>query len=236
MNIKAMVNFRLDFIISNLTMLITNFLFMGAILYLAYQTEGFGLLTFEEFIFSFAVGNIAYILALNFFSGLTKMQQTIISGDFDKLLLRPISAYTHILFHKINPFALAEILTAIIFLVLVPVTQWPLLFFFSLCSAVILHYTIVAYNTLPFYIDMNSDVHFWDLLVTFLFYPTYMTNAITKFFSFVVFPGALVTFGPVLSMKFPLVGLLYFGYLVGIVIIATILFKKGLKRYRSAGY
>ncbi len=235
MNLKAMTEFRLNFVMTNVSMLIGNALLLGAILYMAHISEGFGVLTFAEFIFSFAVGNIAYFFAINFFSGITKMQRTIISGELDKLLIRPISPYKHILMHRINPYGLAEIITAIIFLILVPINQWPLLLFFSITSAIILHFSVLALNTIPFYIDLNSETHLWDLMITFMFYPTYMTNAFGKFISFFLIPGALVTFGPVFALKYTWFAIFYGCFTVAIVILGLTLFHKGLQKYKSAG-
>ncbi|MFT4310212.1 MAG: ABC-2 family transporter protein [Candidatus Woesearchaeota archaeon] len=234
-SLKASSKFRANVMFATLFMVVSNLTFMFSLLYITHQTNGFGLITTQQAIMAFTIANCAYVFGLVFFRGIVHLQKLIINGHLDTLLIRPVSIYKHILVYELNPYALGEIITVIIFLLLIPPQDIPIVLFYSLCSAILLHCVVLICNTLPFFIDTNKPIAFWDTIITFMFYPTYMTPFYIKIITFLVLPGALMSFGPIFAMQHPMVAFYYFTFVIGSVVLAYTLFTLGIKRYRSAG-
>lgn len=235
-NLRAVTEFRLDFLLSNLSMLITNATFMGAIIFLAYRLGGIGSFSFEEVLMAFTIGHISYILGLNFFTNVPGFGDMVIDGELDKLMIRPISVYLQVITNRINPYTLAELITGVVFLLMNDVSRWPFIFLFCISSAIILHFSVFTLQSLPLFLDMNFAPNFFDPVVSFLFYPPDIYQGVVKMFALFIFPGAMISFGPLIGLQTPFFFLIYYGFAVLVTVLFFAVFSSGLKRYRSAGY
>jgi len=235
-SLKAMSEFRLNFIVGSLIMIFTNLIFMGSIIYLGYRFSGIGNLTTANIIFALTVMNLAYAFGMNFFSGISRMQDLIIRGELDRFLTKPISIYKHILIHRTNPYALGEIITSLILLSLNPLSMFPLIFLFSITGAILINLNVYVINLLPMFIDINRPIGLFDAYIQFATNPPEVYNSLLKFISLFIIPGAMVGFGAVYAIKSNSWAIIYFAYLIFSVVLFFILSKLAVKKYRSAGY
>jgi len=218
------------------TIFFVNLAFYGTVIYLAYTNNGLGGLSYNEIIMGIAIMQIAYILGIGFFKGADQMSYEIISGELDFLLIRPINAYLSILIHRIRLTVIGEIIPLIVLLLLNDPANIPFIIVFGIFSAVIFNVATCLFSCIPFFTDVNNDFEFFDLIIGFANYPPGIFNDFMKFFGLFIFPGCMISFGPVLLLKDPSFAWVYFGFIIILITAFIIIFNLGLKRYRSAGY
>jgi ABC-2 type transport system permease protein len=235
-NLKAFSEFRLSFLFSSFSMLVTNFFFIGSILYLAYKFNGIGSLSFEMILFALTVTDFAYIFGLTFFLGVTRFQEIIINGELDRLLIRPISLYEHILIYRINPSFLAEIMSGLVLIALCPINLWPFIFFFSITGAILMNLNLYTLNLLPMFLDLNKPVNFFDLYTSLAFYVPDIYFDVLQKIAFFIIPGAMVGFGAAYALSSFNWVIIYFSFFIFSIIAFLVLSNIGIKKYRSAGY
>jgi ABC-2 type transport system permease protein len=231
-----MVEFRLNFLFDIITMFLVNLLFYGSILYLAYSNNGFGEFSFNDIIMSVTIMQLAFIVGIGFFRGMDTLQSSIITGEFDKILVRPINSYFHILISEVNLKIIGEIVSLIILLFLNNPINIPFILVFGIFSAVIFNLSLLLFQCIPFFTDMNNEIDFFDLVLGFSNYPPSIFNSFMKFLGFFIFPGLMISFGPIMILKNPSFAYVYFGFIAILITAFVIVFNLGLKRYRSAGY
>lgn len=235
-NLKAMSEFRFSFFFDIITMFIVNFAFYGSVLYLAYTNNGLGGLNYEEVLMGITIMQLAFIIGIGFFKGAEQMSYEIISGELDFLLIRPINTYLSILIHRIKLTVVGEIPPLIILLFLNNPANIPFIIIFGMISAVIFNIVTCLFSCIPFFIDLNNDLDFFDLIIGFANYPPGIFNDFMKFFGLFIFPGCMISFGPVLILKNLDFAWVYFGFIAILITAFVVIFNLGLKRYRSAGY
>ncbi len=235
-NIKAMSEFRLDFFISTISMVITNFFFMGTLVLLGFKYGGIGILSSSEILLAITIFNLSYAIGVNFFVGITLLQDYVINGTLDVLLIRPLSLYMHILIQKFNSFSLAEIITALIFLSFNSFDLWLKIIVFSILGGILMNINIYTMNLLPMFIDLNREVNLFESYITLSSCPPELLGRFLSKISFFVVPGSMIGFGAVYAMKFENWLFIYVAFFIISVLLFFILSKVGLKKYRSAGY
>jgi ABC-2 type transport system permease protein len=234
-NLKANSEFRLSFIFSNLALIFTQTLFIGSTIYLAYKFEGIGSLTYEQILLSITIIHFSYTIGLNFFSGVAILQKIIINGELDRLLLKPISLFEHILIYKVNPFFIAEILFLFILILLNPVSNYIFLLF-AIPGAILMILNLYTLGLIPMFIDMNREIRIFDLYLQFGFYPPEVYFDVLQKIAFFIVPGAMVGFGAMYAIYDFNWLLIYIIYFLFSIFIFLFLSELGIKKYRSAGY
>lgn len=236
MNIKAASEYRLDFIISNISMMATNAIFLGTVIFLSHSFNGIGGLTYQEFLAGMIIGHFSFVIGLNFFPGTRHLQSEIISGDLDKLLMRPISFYKHSLIYRFSPYFIGEILTLIALLTLVDPSWLPFILIFSVFGGIMMHAATLFYSCLPFFIEHNYENPSFDMIISFLTYPPDIFAGAIKYIALYVFPGGIIAFGPLILLKNPWFAWVYFGFTAFTVLACWAALHFGLKKYKSVGY
>ncbi|MDD4353017.1 MAG: ABC-2 family transporter protein [Candidatus Nanoarchaeia archaeon] len=236
-NVKGMAEFRLNFLFDMISLLVVNSAFYGSVLYLAYTNNGFGDYSFKDITLGLSIMQLGYILGIGFFKGVFDMQENIISGTFDSLLIRPINSFAHMLFSRIDFKVIGEFPPLIILLfILNDISLLPFVLFFGICSAVIFNLSTCLVNCIPFFIEMNNDIESFDITANFSNYPPSIFNDFMKFLGLFIFPGLMISFGPVMILKDNSFAFVYFGFIAILIIAFIIVYNLGLKKYRSAGY
>lgn len=236
-NIKGMAEFRLNFIFDILTLFLVNSAFYGSILYLAYSNGGFGEFSFKDIALAMSIMQLGYILGIGFFKGVFDVQNDIISGNFDSILVRPINSFIHILIRRIDFKVIGEFPPLIILLFLInDLSLLPFILFFGIFSALLFNLSISIFNCAPFFIELNNMIEPFDITINFSNYPPSIFNDFMKFIGFFIFPGLMVSFGPLMILKNPSFAFIYFGFIAILIIAFIIIYNLGLKKYRSAGY
>jgi len=227
-NLKAIIEFRLDFLISTIVMVIENFILFTSYIFLnkkvfsvdySYTITGFALMMFSYVLLAFS----RYFISFS---------ELIVKGELDKLLIRPKPLLLKVYFYKINPFIIGEFITFLLLFIL----SNKKLFFAFLIPTLVLEFSVILFlNSIHFFIKTNESLN----LIAAYWNTTYIPldkHQILKIISFYILPGNLVTFAPyyiekgILSIKtYLLVVILFF-------IMAIVTYKLGLRRYESVGY
>ena len=230
LNLKALIEYRHEFVLSNLSMLTSNLILFGGI-YLATSK----LVSLEFYLQGITIFMGAYTLGLAFFTrGLWGLEGKIVEGLLDKYLLRPVDPYILLLIDEVNPFAFGELITWILLLMITPNKLYVLVW--SLISALFLHVVTLCYGSLQFFISTNYPIWLKNIAFDTGFYPPRIfPESIRKMIIF-AFPGTLISFGPVLALQNPVYYLYYFVAFFVFATLAIIFWRFGLKKYESVGY
>ena len=172
----------------------------------------------------------------------------IIDGTFDRYLLRPINPLFHLCADRFQPDGIGELLIGIIILVVaathLTITITPLvvvLFIISVLFGAIIYTSIkLFFSSLSFWI--KSSISITSLaynMSDFAKYPISIYAAPIQFILAFLIPFAYVAFFPAAAFlgHEPLVQTIAIEVLIAIVawVIAYTTFKRGLRRYESAG-
>ncbi len=231
-NIKAISEFKLEFLINTLTMLIGNIIMFFS---MAYVSVNIGVLTKEDYLKSLTLFMLAWLLSSGFSRGFMGFSTKIVNGELDLLLIRPKSLYFKLLVEKMNPFIFGELITTILLLLIVKDKFFIFKYLFP--SMILIHSVISLANSLNFFIKSNYGVRdvFIDGLFTSSFYPPVWRGFLEKLF-FYIFPGAMASFGPVFVEKGLINSLAYYLVVFVFALLAYLAWKIGLKKYESVGY
>jgi len=227
-NFKSFIEYRHEFILSSISMIINNLVLFGG-LYLVLSKILPGTLYFQ----GITIFMGAYALGVAFF-GMVNLGHEIVYGTFDKLLIRPRSTYILLLINEISNNAIGELLTWIIFMTMVADKLY--IFIWTLISAIFLHIVILFYETLHFFIKTNYPMYISSMAMDTGLYPPQMFPKVVKKWVIFLFPGTLISFGPILALSDPRWYIYYFIAFIFFVIMTMISWKVGLKRYESVGY
>lgn len=235
-NLKAVSEYRADFLFKNVMMLLNNSIFYSVFIFMASRFDGISFLSYTDIICGLAIGHLSYAIGLNFYRGIIDVQDWIINGELDTLLIRPVGIYWHILVKKINESAISECIWAIILLFLVPMDRWLFVISFSLLGAIIIHFAVFIWSLIPFFVDTNRELKSFEMIISFQLYPPVIFDNLLRFMALYIFPGGMLSFGPVIASHYPGFFIPYFSMVILLPILFFILLKLGLYRYRSAGY
>ena len=202
------------------------------------------------FIYSFAL--ISYALRCFFFLPFTNISQLVISGDFDRILVRPLNPIIHLMGNRfdVGSFSYLILGFAIFFIYLddYGIVWTPeLIFWFilALLSAGLIQGDITMLMcVLAFYIkDISGLNALYKNLRNFIWYPITLFNRVIQFILVFLFPLAFASFIPAgifLSHEeydiFPdYVWKLSLLVSVFLFAVALKLWKRGIKHYESSG-
>ncbi len=231
-NFKAASEFRLEFLFNTMVMLLGNIIMFYS---MAYASINIGILTKEEFLKSVTLFMFAWLLSSGTFWDFMHFSKQIVNGNLDLLLIRPKSLYFKLLINKINPFIFGELITALVLLLMVKDKFFILKYLIP--SMVLTHSVFSFANSLNFFIKSNYSLGepFIHGLFISSYYPPIWKSFLKKLF-FYIFPGAMVSFGPLFVEKRLLSPLTYYLTVFIFTLLAILAWRFGLKRYESVGY
>ena len=183
---------------------------------------------------------VGYGLAHSVFGNAMSLSGIVVRGDLDFYLVYPRNVLLHTLVSRSNATALGDFLLGpVAFLVLVKPTAWQFVIFMAaglLVAGLFLGFTILAHS-LAFFLG-NSEAlsdQLTNSLIHFSTYPAAIFHGATKALLFTLIPAGFINTIPVRVVRefdpvfFALTVLASAGFLV----VASLVFKAGLKRYES---
>lgn len=204
---------------------------------------------------AFLYGLLAFTqgFATMFFSSMNNFDTMIVKGEFDRLLVRPLSPMGQVLFSKFEASTLAHFMLSVPALYYgsklagVEWTFLKLMFFpLAIAGGVMIHAAIrIFVSTVAFWTLRNSSLVHTVVFSSkeFVVYPITIYNSGVQFFLTFIFPIAFVNFYPAHyfldrsgdMLLYPVLQLLT--PLVGVVLLALslIAWRSGINHYQSAG-
>ncbi len=247
-DIKGRMQYRVDFFISTIGMVITNLLGLLSIYVIFQSIPNILGWSYYEILFIYGFSLLALSPLQLFFDNLWNLPSYLISGDFIKYYLKPLNIF---FFYFAEVFDMKGLSQLVIGIITLSYAWVKLNLEFNLLKFIILIISLISSSLVMISLMvMGSAVAFWVLNVTpllnFIFrlreYPRYPTDIFDPFFRFIfsfVIPIAFVAFYPsqiflrpknsnILVFISPFVGIFLF-------IIAYKLWIRGTRRYKGTG-
>ena len=202
--------------------------------------DNMGGYTFKQVLLLWGLAAGIYGVSRFFFKKSFNLSETINSGKLDAYIVQPKNILLSTITSDIEVSALGDMAFAIIvyFIYGFNVTTFILYLFFCITGGIMLTAISVILNSLSFWLnnaDMISDVGN-SLMVNFATYPDGIFKGITKWLLFTIVPVGIVDYIPIkVLIEFnPYLLLINMGVCLFLIILAWLIFYKGLRRYSSS--
>ena len=236
---KEMLN-KTTFITNILFMILNNasFLIQWVILYsLKNNVGGY---SFKQLLLLWALTSGTYGFSHFFFKKAYTLYETINTGKLDSFLVQPKNVLISSITTDVSPSALGDIIYAyiILFIYGFSITRFLLFTFFIITGGIILTSISVIFSSLSFYFGKSDLITNTtnSLMTNFSTYPDGIFKGITKILLFTIIPVGITTYIPIkviisFNIKYFILIVLF---AISIVLLAFIIFNKGLKKYSSS--
>lgn len=196
--------------------------------------------TFRQVLLLWGMAASVYGVSHFFFKKSFHLSDIINSGKLDAYIVQPKNVLISTITSDVQVSALGDILFAILvyFIYGFTIKGFILFLFFSITGGFILTAISVILHSLSFWFhnaDMVADVGN-NLMVNFATYPDGIFKGITKWLLFTLVPVGIANYIPIkVIIEFnPYLFMINLGVCILLIIIAYIIFYKGLKRYSSS--
>lgn len=248
MHLKSMLEYKASFIIAFLSQIIVFFSYYFIILALFDKFDNIKGFTLYEVLLCFSIIQFGYAFCETFARGIDKFDRLIITGDFDRLLLRPKNIIVQVLSSDADFIKISRLIQALIVMIIalvnLDVTITPLkivTLILMMISAVVIFFGIFLLAASYCFITIQGlEVRnvFTDGGKHMAQYPIgVFKKGFVLFFTFVI-PYAFVNYYPLLyfigksnNTLYAFSPLIVFIYLVP----CFLAFKLGMKKYQSVG-
>ena len=248
MHLKSMLEYKASFIIAFLSQIIVFFSYYFIILALFDKFDNIKGFTLYEVLLCFSIIQFGYAFCETFARGIDKFDRLIITGDFDRLLLRPKNIIVQVLSSDADFIKISRLIQALIVMVIalvnLHVTITPLkviTLILMIISAVVIFFGIFLLAASYCFITIQGlEVRnvFTDGGKHMAQYPIgVFKKGFVLFFTFVI-PYAFVNYYPLLyfigksnNALYAFSPLIVFIYLIP----CFLAFKLGMKKYQSVG-
>ncbi|MBQ9013754.1 MAG: ABC-2 family transporter protein [Bacilli bacterium] len=248
MNLKTILEYKSSFIFSFISQFFIFFSYYFIIIALFNKFDNIKGFTLYEVLLNFSIVQFGYSFCELFARGVDNFDRLIISGNFDRLLLRPKNIMLQILISDVDFIKASRLIQSIIVLVIslinlkvkltlikvicliLMLTSSILLFFgIFVLAAAYCFWTVQGLEVRHVFTDGGKHIAQYPIGI--------FKKGVFYFFTFII-PYALVNYFPLLyfigkekSVLYAFCPLLVFIYLIP----CFIVFKIGLKRYSSTG-
>lgn len=248
MHLKSMLEYKASFIIAFLSQIILFFSYYFIILALFDKFDNIKGFTLYEVLLCFSIIQFGYAFCETFARGIDKFDRLIITGDFDRLLLRPKNIIVQVLSSDADFIKISRLIQALIVMIIalvnLDVTITPLkivTLILMMISAVVIFFGIFLLAASYCFITIQGlEVRnvFTDGGKHMAQYPIgVFKKGFVLFFTFVI-PYAFVNYYPLLyfigksnNALYAFSPLIVFIYLIP----CFLAFKLGMKKYQSVG-
>lgn len=248
LHLKSMLEYRVSFIVSFLSQIIIFFSYYFVILSLFDKFDNIKGFSLYEVLLCFSVIQLGYSLVECFARGIDRFDRLIISGEFDRLLIRPKNIILQVLCAEIDFVKISRTIQSIIVMVIALVNlniSWDILkvicLILMVISATVIFFGIFLLMASYCFITVQGlEVRnlFTDGGKHMAQYPIgVFKKGFVWFFTFII-PYAFVNYYPLLyflgktnNILFAFSPLIVFLYLIP----CFLIFNKGIKRYASVG-
>lgn len=236
---KEMLN-RTSFVTNVLFMVLNNACFIIQWIIIFSIKDNFGGYTLRDVLLLWGIASSTYGFAHLFFENAFHLSSIINEGKLDSYLVQPKNVLLSSITSNIKVSAIGDLIYGLIVLLIYGATIKQLLLFtiFTITGGLIIVSVMIILNSLSFWInkaDLIADVG-EQLIVQFATYPDTIFKGITRIILFYVLPIGIANYIPIWIIKS--FNLNLFLLIVGItllsIILANIIFNKGLKRYSGS--
>ena len=236
---REMLN-KVTFVSNIVFMLLNNASFIIQWLVLFTLKDSFGGYELKEVLLLWGMAASTYGVSRFFFSSSFKLSDTITNGKLDAFLVLPKDVLLSVITTEITVSAIGDMIYGYIMLIIYGITIKNFLTFtiLSICGGLILTSISIIFSSLSFYItkaDLISDTAN-SLMVNFATYPDGIFKGITKVILYTIIPVGISTYLPVHTIiNFNIYDFLIIILVCLIImILAYLIFNRGLKRYSSS--
>lgn len=236
---RDMVN-PITFITNVLFMMLNNSTFIIQWLIIFQFKDNIGGYSFREVMFLWALTGCSYGLAHILFHRAFSIPDLIINGKLDSFLVQPKNILLSVISSSTSCSAIGDVIYGILILLIFQTNLSQVILFILLCILSTLIQTAfgIILGSLSFWIPKGDILAntFNNLLINFTLYPEGIFKGFTRFFLYAIVPVGFVAYLPIkILTNFHVIYLLYiFLFTIAIILIAFLLFYKGLKRYSSS--
>lgn len=255
LSVKTRIGYRFDFIVGSAGIVLSNLINLGLILILTLQFKNLGGWNFWELVFFYNIWLFSHAFYSTFFRNIENLQTLVVSGDFDKFLVKPVNPLIQLIGSQFYFFGAGDWLisgTMLVFSYAQLGLSWGLgefAFFFLavLCGFLIETALSLILSSLAFWLNKTDGLN-W-LVFQFNYglaqkYPADLYFAPLRAVLTFVFPFAFMNFYPGVVLlgrledKFlyaPWVHLAAPGVALIFVVLALLVWNAGLRSYKSSG-
>lgn len=246
-SLKEILIYRIDCIVGIFSQLIVQLVSLVFMFVVFQNTENIAGWNFKQILLLFGVTRIAIGISGYCFDGLYDIGPKYIkSGEFDKILLRPVHPLISIIgdsreFVSIADVILGLILTICMLIQLsIPITALLIIkiLFFSIIGALIIGAINTIFSISSFWTYRSNEV-IWSFyrMYTFTEYPITIYNKFIRILITIILPFAFVAYYPTMAYLGFNSYLIYLSPIVAIIlwIVAIKLWNLALNKYRSTG-
>lgn len=248
LHLKSLFEYKTSLILSVMSQILVFYSFTFVITSMFNKFSSIKGFTLYEVLFTFSIINFGYSINEVFARGIDQFDDLIITGDFDRLLSRPVNILNQVIGFKIYYVKVIRIIYSLIILIYSLINlhiNWNiykvLTLIFMLISSIAIFFSIFLVTASYCFLTVQG-LEIRNVLTdggkNIAQYPMgIFPKSIFKFFTFII-PYSLVNYYPLLFMLgkssnnlymfLPLVVLLY-------IIPAILLFNRGSKKYLSTG-
>ena len=237
--IKEMLN-RATFISNIFFMILNNASFIIQWLILFSIKDSVGGYTFKQVILLWGMAASTFGISHFLFKRSYTLSDTINSGKLDAALVQPKNVLISIITSDVETSALGDILYSFIMLCIfgLSIKTILLFIFFSICGAIMLTCIAVILGSLSFWFNRSDQIADTGngLMTSFATYPEGIFDGLIKILLYTIVPIGFINYLPVQIMtEFDLNNtLLVLLITLLFILLAFLIFYKGLKRYSSS--
>ena len=239
-NLKAAAALRGAFAMQVVFMILNNatfFVFWWALMRRVPDLRGWHLGDIEVL---FGVVAAGFGLTVTLAGGVRHLSRLIDDGELDTLLTQPKPVLLHALGLRFQPSGLGDVLSGVVFLAWSGQVSWraaPLVVLAIATSALVFLACGIVFHSLAFWAGNVETVarQMWELVITFALYPEPLFGGALRLILFTLLPAGFVGYVPAHLAQRPTLALAALATTAAVVylIIAVVLFDRGLKRYAS---
>lgn len=239
-NISSVMEYRVSFIVQTLGMILNNsaFIFFWWILF--NNVSSIGGLTFKDEMLLWSISSTSFGLSFVLFGNITQITKMILNGELDTYLLQPKDPLSNIICSKTVVSAWGDTAYGIILFFLIrgfDIKGFLLFMLFCFTGSLIFSSVLVTFHSLSFYTGNTEGLAqlVVEFLISFSIYPEGIFSGAVKFILYTVIPAVFMVYMPASIINhFSLTMLLEIFAVAAIwIIIAYVMFYRGLKRYES---
>lgn len=245
--LKRLMEYRIDFIIGIIGVILTqslNIIFLNIVFAKIPTLSGW---TFTQIAFIYGFSLIPKGIDHLLFDNIWAVGQSLIwKGDFDKYMIRPIRPLIYVMIETFQIDALGELIVGNALLIItIGSIKWTIMKFLLFLIAI--PFATIIYTSLKI---IAASIAFWSKQSGSIMYAFYLLNDFAKYpvsiynnfirvlISFII-PFAFTAFYPASffltdrGIFFNVIGLIFIS--LSLVIVSSIIWKKGISIYESAG-
>jgi ABC-2 type transport system permease protein len=239
-NIKAAAALRGAFVAQIVFMMLNNvsfFVFWWALMRRVPEIRGWRIGDIQVL---FGIVAAGFGLAVTLAGGVRHLGRLIDEGELDTLLTQPKPVLLHALGLRLQASGFGDVLSGVAFLAWSGQVGWraaPLVVVAIAASALVVLACGIVFHSLAFWAgNVDSAARqLWELLITFALYPEPLFGGALRLVLFTLLPAGFVGYVPARLVQRPSAALaaLVIGAAAGYLIVAVLMFERGLKRYAS---